>query len=170
MGELLAVIFVFGRFQHVSDLVEILLGIEIAFLPLLPIVFNTLSPILLLHLVFHSLHFEFLILLLIVLDFVHQILIMARPCLEHFFCLLLGHFLVSLGSRLLSFKPFQSVFHDLGLLLGFPHVVVIIKHHHTIVMHSSAAAESRQRNTRHSLRTHISIIKFGRIDNFRRIR
>jgi hypothetical protein len=57
MCEFLAVIFVFGRLEHISDLVEILLGIQVVFLPLLPIIFDSLSPILLLHLVLHSLHF-----------------------------------------------------------------------------------------------------------------
>lgn len=166
MGEVVAVIFVFGLCEHVSDMVKILLGIEIVVLPLLPILTDCISPILLFHLVFHSLHFEFLILLLIVLNFVHQICIMARSCLKHFLCLLLGHFLVSLSSRVLSFKPFQSIFHDLGLLLGFPHVIVIIKHHHAIVMHSSATSKSRQRNTRHSFHTHVSVVQFGRIDDF----
>ena len=166
MCEFLAVIFVFCRFQHVSDVVKIILGVQVALLPLLPVVLDSLSPILLCHLVCQSLHLEFLILLLIVLDFVHQVLVMARSCLEHFLCLLLSHFLVSLSSRILSFKPFQSILHDLGLLLGFPHVVVIIKHHHTIVVHSSATSKSGQRNTRHSFRTHVSVVQFGRIDDF----
>ena len=77
VGKFLAVIFVLSRFQHVANMVQILFGIKIILLPFSSIISYSFSSCLLFHLVFYSLHFQLLILLLVVLDFVHKILIVA---------------------------------------------------------------------------------------------